>query len=54
MEIEMTDSAKLLLLVLAFILMWGIAGKCDYDNQREIEQQKIELQEYYGDDYEID
>ena len=49
----LTEKATMVLLAIVFIIMMGIAGKCDADDARDIEADKQELQEYYGDDYEI-
>jgi hypothetical protein len=49
-----TEKATTILLVILFIIMMGIVGKCDADDKIDIEADKQELQEYYGDDYEID
>ena len=48
----LTEKATTILLVILFIIM-GIVGKCDADDKIDIEADKQELQEYLGDDYEI-
>lgn len=50
---EFVMDFKVVIFIVAFILLWGIVGKCDYQNEIEIQEAKEELQEYYGDDYEI-
>lgn len=50
----LTEKATMILLVIIFIVMMGVAGKCDADDARDIEADKKELQEYLGDEYEID
>jgi hypothetical protein len=49
----LTEKATMILLAIIFIVMMGIAGKCDADNAMEIEKEKQELQEYLGEEYEI-
>lgn len=49
----MREEFKVVLFVIVFILLWGIVGKCDADNAKDIEKEKQELQEYLGEDYEI-
>ena len=50
----LTEKATMILLAIIFIVMMGVAGKCDADDARDIEADKKELQEYLGEDFEID